>query len=210
MKRERKFTEDDLLKVTEGDRHAEDWMYGRLYTIMEPTVISHFGEDNNAVRHIIQDTIIKVFKKMHKIHPNALFNYARLAARNMCMDKFRKIKSDKKTLLNIDDLRTGGEWDTSTDVLDRIWVQNNQASDYIENDKLYDPDEVWEQLYENIDKLSPAYQKVFKLYYLDDLSHEQIGEKLGVCKGSSKSNLHKAKGKMRKMLGSYEKVLDMA
>jgi RNA polymerase sigma-70 factor (ECF subfamily) len=46
---------------------------------------------------------------------------------------------------------------------------------------------------EAIEKLSPAYRTVFNLYVLENYTHKEIGELLGISEGTSKSNLSKAK-----------------
>ena len=50
-------------------------------------------------------------------------------------------------------------------------------------------------------QLSEALKGVFDLY-LDDYTHKQMAEELGVCIGTTKSNLHKAKKKIKKILNS--------
>ena len=49
-------------------------------------------------------------------------------------------------------------------------------------------------------KLSPAYRRAFELYYLDGLTHIEIAEKLGVTPSTSKTNLMKAKKKIKSLL----------
>jgi len=48
-------------------------------------------------------------------------------------------------------------------------------------------------------KLSKALKGVFDLY-LDGYTHKQMAEELGICIGTTKSNLYKAKKKIRKIL----------
>ena len=48
--------------------------------------------------------------------------------------------------------------------------------------------------------LSPAYKKVFELYYLEGLQHNEISEKLGISPNTSKTNLMKAKKNIKKYL----------
>lgn len=44
-----------------------------------------------------------------------------------------------------------------------------------------------------IQELPNQYRLIFNLYELDDYSHKEIAEMLGISEGTSKSNLHKAK-----------------
>jgi RNA polymerase sigma-70 factor (ECF subfamily) len=51
-------------------------------------------------------------------------------------------------------------------------------------------------------KLSPAYKKVFEMYYLDGLKHNEIAEHLGISPSTSKTNLMKAKKRIQSLLGN--------
>ena len=49
-------------------------------------------------------------------------------------------------------------------------------------------------------KLTPAYRTVFNLYVFEEMTHKEIADELGISVGTSKSNLAKAKGNLRKIL----------
>jgi len=53
---------------------------------------------------------------------------------------------------------------------------------------------------EAIRKLSPGYRAVFILHDVEGYEHHQIGEILGCAVGTSKSQLHKARIKLRQLL----------
>ena len=48
--------------------------------------------------------------------------------------------------------------------------------------------------------LSPQYRLVFEMYLVDGYSHVEISKQLKIGEGTSKSNLHKAKKKVKKEL----------
>lgn len=62
----------------------------------------------------------------------------------------------------------------------------------------------YKELIQLIGKLSPAYRLAFNLHVIDDYSHEQIAEMLGISVGTSKSNLSKAKMNLRNMIKSEQ------
>ena len=73
------------------------------------------------------------------------------------------------------------------------------------SDKNMDPLEIQGELdpklvMEAVQKLTPAYKAVFSLYVIEEYSHKEIAEMLGVSVGTSKSNLAKAKQNLRKLL----------
>ncbi len=57
-----------------------------------------------------------------------------------------------------------------------------------------------------IRELSPAYRTVFNLFVIEGLTHEEIGEILGISIGTSKSNLCKARENLRKILNLKEQM----
>jgi RNA polymerase sigma-70 factor, ECF subfamily len=57
-----------------------------------------------------------------------------------------------------------------------------------------------------IRKLSPGYRAVFILHDVEGYEHQQIGEILGCAVGTSKSQLHKARMKLRYLLGGGKPV----
>jgi RNA polymerase sigma-70 factor (ECF subfamily) len=48
--------------------------------------------------------------------------------------------------------------------------------------------------------LSTAYRTVFNLYVLDGFTHEEISQQLGISVGTSKSNLSKARERLRQLI----------
>ena len=58
---------------------------------------------------------------------------------------------------------------------------------------------------EAIRQLSPGYRAVFILHDVEGYEHEQIAEILGCAVGTSKSQLHKARLKLRQLLKAHAK-----
>jgi RNA polymerase sigma-70 factor (ECF subfamily) len=51
-----------------------------------------------------------------------------------------------------------------------------------------------------VQSLSTAYRTVFNLHVIDGYKHEEIAEMLGISIGTSKSNLFKAREKLRELV----------
>ena len=64
----------------------------------------------------------------------------------------------------------------------------------------------YEDLIKIIQTLPPGYRAVFNLFAVDGFSHEEISEQLGISIGTSKSNLFKARQKLRIMLEEQNKI----
>ena len=54
-----------------------------------------------------------------------------------------------------------------------------------------------------IQQLSPGYRTVFNLYVVEGYSHREIGEKLGISEGTSKSQLARARSILQKKVAQY-------
>jgi len=65
----------------------------------------------------------------------------------------------------------------------------------------------YEEIISAVQELSPAYRTVFNLFIIDGLSHEEIGNHLGISIGTSKSNLSKARKQLQKILFKQNETL---
>jgi RNA polymerase sigma-70 factor (ECF subfamily) len=54
--------------------------------------------------------------------------------------------------------------------------------------------------------LPPGYRAVFILHDIEGYEHEEIGRLLGCSTGTSKSQLHKARLKLRKLLSAHATI----
>ena len=53
-----------------------------------------------------------------------------------------------------------------------------------------------------LDRLSDGYRKVLVMHDVEGLTHEEIANRMGIAVGTSKSQLHKARARMRDLLAS--------
>ncbi len=51
-----------------------------------------------------------------------------------------------------------------------------------------------------VNELSPGYKQVFNLHVVEGYSHKEIADLLGITEGTSKSQLARAKGVLKKMI----------
>jgi RNA polymerase sigma factor (sigma-70 family) len=64
----------------------------------------------------------------------------------------------------------------------------------------------YEDLLAMVQRLPNAYRTVFNLYAIEGYTHEEIGEMLDISSGTSKSNLHKARQKLKQMILEADSV----
>lgn len=80
------------------------------------------------------------------------------------------------------------------------WVALNESTTPVQEDEVLDDDFTAQELLKEIQNLPPQYRMVFNLYFLEDFSHKEIAELLGISESTSKSNLHRAKVKLKEEL----------
>ena len=78
----------------------------------------------------------------------------------------------------------------------RMYDDKDEHEFFDEPEETIQPKDVIEAM----QQLSPAYQMVFNLYVMENYSHQEIADELGISVGTSKSNLAKSRMNMRKIL----------
>ncbi|EDP97024.1 sigma-70 family RNA polymerase sigma factor [Kordia algicida OT-1] len=70
---------------------------------------------------------------------------------------------------------------------------------------VYEEDISIDYLLSIVQELPDRYRLVFNLYVLDDYSHQEIAEMLGISQGTSKSNLARARMILKNKIESFKK-----
>jgi RNA polymerase sigma-70 factor (ECF subfamily) len=161
-------------------------------------VCMRYTRDRDTAQDIVQDGFIKVFDKVKDFGFNGSFEgWVRRIMVNQAIDYVRKSKTTYEIIdnLNYDD-EEGGSPDDDSD-------------EGFSNDEELSADEYMEQIFnqvspdvilEAMEQLTPAYKAVFNLYAIENYSHQDIAENLGISIGTSKSNYAKAKQNLKKIL----------
>ena len=79
---------------------------------------------------------------------------------------------------------------------------------HISNGDLADKNLNYDDLLTMVQQLPHAYRTVFSLFAIDGYSHDEIAEMLGITSGTSKSNLHKARLKLKQMIFKADASID--
>ncbi|KAB1066127.1 RNA polymerase sigma factor [Salibacter halophilus] len=164
-----------------GDKQAQRKVYESLYPKMYGSCLRYIGDKDKAW-DVLQEGFIKVFLNLEKYDGNGSFEgWVRRVIVNTAIDVVRKRKFDH---ISIDDT-------------DYDWLEADDNDEIEWNETLFSERE---RVMEAIQDLPPAYRAVFNLYVIEDYSHKEIGELLGISTGTSKSNLSKAKHKLKEQL----------
>jgi len=84
--------------------------------------------------------------------------------------------------------------------LKMAYTEDLDNAEHVTDGELVDKNLNYEDLIKMVQQLPQAYRTVFNLFAIEGYSHEEIGEMLNINPGTSKSNLHKARHKLKQMI----------
>ncbi|MBS1525673.1 MAG: sigma-70 family RNA polymerase sigma factor [Bacteroidetes bacterium] len=84
--------------------------------------------------------------------------------------------------------------------LKMAYTEDLEKAEHVSDGDFTDKKLHYEDLLRMVQQLPTAYRTVFNLFAIEGYSHEEIGDMLGVSPGTSKSNLHKARQKLKQMI----------
>ena len=169
----KKILKEEVTKQTEFRE-----IYSTMWDKMLNQVCMKYTKDRDKAQDFCQNGFIKVYKNLNKYDDTgSLEAWVRRVINNSILDELRKKK------LSFVDGEDGFDFS-------RLDV----------GDEEYDEGLSMDQIKKVLPELSPAYRKTIELYYIDGLKHNEIAKKLGVSPNTSKTNLMKAKAKMKELL----------
>lgn len=176
-------SEPDLIKgCIDGDRQMQKILYQTFSSKMYGVCL-RYSENVEDANDILQEGFIKVYKNIHKFRSEGSFEgWVRRIFINTSIEHFRK----KIKFNNITEVQENTVEDNSVNVFDTL-----SAKDIIKT----------------INQLSPGYKAVFNMHVIEGYSHKEIAEILGITEGTSKSQLARAKGILKKMISTDTKSL---
>lgn len=168
-------TDDLIAGCISGNRASQKELYELFFGKMM-AVCMRYARDRDEAKDLLNEGFLKAFTNLHKYKPDrSLESWIRRIMINNAIDHYRKNKKHKN----------------HTD----IEVVYDHAEDECVHANL-----AAQEIMKLIQKLSPSYRTVFSLYVLEGFNHKEIGQKLGISEGTSKSNLSKARVKLQKMI----------
>lgn len=138
---------------------------------------------------IVQETIMRVYLNLNQYDEKQKFStWIFRIGKNLCIDLLRK----KKDVRSLD---TGYNDDKEVIYYDKL------TSDEISPENRVLLSEFQDQLLKVIDKLSVKYKTIVTLYYLNELTLEEISEVLGLPVTTVKTRLYRGREQLRKKWG---------
>ncbi|HZY37701.1 MAG TPA: sigma-70 family RNA polymerase sigma factor [Mucilaginibacter sp.] len=84
--------------------------------------------------------------------------------------------------------------------LKMAYAEDLDSAEHLSDGEMVDKNLNYEDLLKMVQQLPQAYRTVFNLFAIEGYSHEEIGVMLNINAGTSKSNLHKARQKLKQMI----------
>ena len=157
------------------ERWAQQKLYEEYYGKMMNVCLRYANSENDAL-DLLHEGFIKVFKNIGKYQAGTSFSaWIRRIMINTCIDSYRK-----KVRRRTEDIDHA--YDLSSSDADAI----SQCSE--------------REILAAIQQLSTVYRTVFNLYVIEGYSHKEIAQQLSISESTSRSNLVKARGKLKKLL----------
>jgi RNA polymerase sigma factor (sigma-70 family) len=177
---------DNLKGIIDGcianNRRSQEQLFKLFYGKMLPVCLRYIS-DRDSAQEVLQEGFIKVFEKLEAFdHKGSFEGWIRRIIANTAIDTIRKSKKNPFLTDDDNDFKLG-----ASDPM--IEIEEMELTDIKAQFAL-----------EAIQKLSPAYRTVFSLFVLEDYSHKEISEILGISEGTSKSNLAKAKMNLQRII----------
>lgn len=179
-----------LLVLLEGckrdDRYSQKMLYQYLYGFAMGIALRYSANKEEAWE-ILNDGFMKLFKggiqnyEIQETEPEShLKAWFKRIIINTAIDYYRKNRKHyyHQTLEEHPSLNAG-QYSTPASIHDKL---------------------SFEELMLLIKRLSPVYYTVFCLYAIDGYSHQEIADKLDITVGTSKSNLAKARMRLKEMI----------
>ena len=140
------------------------------------SICTRYVNDVSEAKSIMNQGFFKIFKNLQKFDTNYDFRpWLKTIMVNTALDH---IKRNKKMALH---------------------TELKESSNHVVNETAIDKMS-FDDLIKIVNLLPTAYRTVFNLFVIDGYKHEEIAEQLGIGVGTSKSNLSRAKEKLRSMV----------
>ncbi|MFZ4632863.1 MAG: RNA polymerase sigma factor [Saprospiraceae bacterium] len=163
------FLVDSLMKQ---DRRAQQYLYEQHYGRMMGICLRYAGTKDEAL-DLLHEGFIKIFQHIGRYKPGtSLGSWMRTIMVNTCIDYYRRAL--RRRTDDIDDAYTLSSDDP--DALSHLTEQ---------------------EILEAVQMLSPAYRAVFNLFVVEGYSHKEIADALQITESTSRSNLVKARIKLK-------------
>jgi|SRR5690554_5203264 len=166
----------------EGNEKAQTQLFEK-YSGQMMALCLRYGKDYEQAQDMFQEGFIKVFQKLELYEGKGpLGAWIRRTIANNALDQLRK---DKRESVHEEEYQVEFQYehDLETGVFD-------EDESELTEDKLMSL----------VQKMPTGYRTVFNMYVVEDYSHKEIADQLGIAESTSKTQYRKAKAYMRNLI----------
>lgn len=174
-----------IRRAVDGDEGAIRALWTRHAPHIDMVVRRLVGMDQDLAADVAQEVWIQIFRALPSYRGESQFStWAHRIAVNRTLNALRKTRRLAAIETDVNEDSASFEPDT-----DRSFIAQS--------------------IEEAAAKLSPGARAVFMLHDVEGYTHEEIAAELGITSGGSKSQLFKARAKLRKLLAHLVDVKDV-
>ena len=164
-----------IKRAIKGDERAMRQLWSQ-YAPHIDAVVLRFAEDRDLAADIAQEVWIQIFRALPTFRGDSQFGtWAHRIAVNRTLNALRKVRR-----------------------LGKVEVAIEEDSASVDDD--HDRGFIAESIEQAAAHLPPGARTVWTLHDVEGYTHEDIAEQLGITAGASKSQLFKARAKLRRLL----------
>lgn len=169
------------------------------------TLAMRILKNSEDAEDALQEAFIKTFRAIadRQFEERSKFStYFYRIVYNTAIDFYKKHKAKTYNLINIDETRKNDDGEV-TDinsfemVIDR---DKYQMSGVYDTDRMTLDNQMQEVVNRYLEEIPEKYSTILTLFYINDLSHEEIAETLRLPLGTVKNRIFRAKDKLKEVL----------
>ena len=182
----RKETEEKrwLRKALDGDNTATEWIYRKHVRYLSALCSRYITEDED-IRDVLQESFIKIFTSLDRFRYRGEGSLKAWMAKITLNETLKFVRNNSR--LPIDSI-------------------DDKDMNIADGDSMKTEDIPTDVLHQFIRELPDGYRTVFNLYVIDDKSHKEIAQLLGIKENTSASQLHKAKSMLAQKIKHYRTI----
>lgn len=182
------------LQLAEACIAGNSQAQAQLFETYSPGMMAmclRYGEDYADAQDMLQNGFVKVYQKLHLYNGKGpLGAWIRKTIANNALDQIRKNRRERDHWF---ELKTEVEAERDADLADLSENDLEQLT--------------LDQLMDLIKKMPTGYRMVFNLYAVEEYSHKEIAEQMGITESTSKTQYRKAKAYMRRLVENQLKAI---
>ena len=182
----RKETEEErwLRKALDGDNTAIEWIYRKHVRYLSALCSRYITEDED-IKDVLQESFIKIFTSLDSFKYRGEGSLKAWITKITLNETLKFVRNNSR--LPIDSI-------------------DDKDINIADGDSMETEDIPTDVLHQFIRELPDGYRTVFNLYAIDDKSHKEIAQLLGIKENTSASQLHKAKSMLAQKIKHYRTI----